>query len=127
MSVKPGMPVTIYEPEGFDPNLRTWGEIVTPDTWRNDNQGAAQDQKVIWTPRTGRRILLVGVLMSTEVTRWFRWEVDGALLIPPVYLTARGGANLLFMNGLMLPVDGQLMYTSAGDGWHSVMAYGKEF
>lgn len=126
MAIQSGIPIVVREPEGFDPNNASWMTAIAPDAWRWDSQDAAQTERVIWTPRQGRRILFMGVLISTRVARWIRVETSGDVLIPPIFFGARGGANLLFTNGLLLGVNATLSYSSVGDGRHSIMFYGKE-
>ena len=127
MAFQSGIPITVYNPQGFDPQHPDWMTAIAPDGWKVDNQQNGQTMKVLWVPAPGRRILFMGILMSTEVARYIRVETNGEILIPPVYFTARGGANLLFTNGLLLGVNANISYSSWNDGWHSVMLYGKEF
>lgn len=122
-----GLPIVVYSPVVTGPGHPTWMTSVAPDTWRSDRQTVAQTQKVLWTPATGRRILFIGVLLSTNASTNIQIEEGGRVLVPPVDLPANGGANILFPNGLMLEPDVALSYTSSANGAHSVMLYGKEF
>ena len=127
MAFQSGIPIMVYNPEGPDQTKPDWMTAIAPDGWKSDNQPTAQTMKVLWTPATGRRILFMGVLISSEVARYIRIETAGEVLIPPVYLGATGGANILFLNGLLLGVNANISYSSWNDGGHSVMLYGKEF
>lgn len=122
-----GIPIIVRDPESPEPGRSDWMTAIAPDTWRADSQSTRQDGKVVWTPRQGRRILFMGVLMSVEAAMYIRVETDGEILVPPVYLGPRGGANILFMNGIMLGVNANLSYSSSSDGMQSVMFYGKEY
>ena len=122
-----GLPVIVHSPVVTGLGQPTWMVHVSPDTWRSDRQTTPQNQKVLWTPGAGRRILFMGFMFSTSAAMNIQIEENGNVLVPPVDLPGNGGANVLFLNGLMLDPDAVLSYTSSGQGAHSVMLYGKEF
>lgn len=125
--MKEGLPIEVHNPTISGLGQPTWMMTIAPDTWKQDRQTVAQSQKVLWTPGTGRRILIMGVIFSTDTAMNIQVEEGGRVLVPPIDLPADGGANILFPNGLMLGVDVALSYTSSANGGHSVMMYGKEF
>jgi hypothetical protein len=92
------------------------------------NYTTAQTDKAVWTPGSGKRIVLMGALFSTDTAMNIKVEKGDTLVIPPVYLANNGVAQI---NGGDFPVwtgaaDEALSLTSSGTGNHSVLLFGYE-
>lgn len=95
---------------------------------KTDNQAAAQTDKVVWTPASGYRIVLLGVVISTNAANNVELESSDVDVIPPIYLAANGGA-VVAVGGRPIwigAVDATLAYTSSAATNVSVALIGYE-
>ncbi len=104
--------------------LKGWAKPITKAV----NYSAAQTDKAVWEPTSGKRIVLTGVLFSTDTQMNIKLEQGETLVVPPVYLAANGGA---VVSGGDWPIwvgeaDQALSLTSSASGNHSCMLYGYE-
>ncbi len=93
------------------------------------NYAAAQTDAVIWTPTSGKRIVLMGAFFSTDTAMNIQLESALEDIIPPTYLAANGGA--VVAGGGECPLwigaeDATLTITSSASGNHSVKVWGIE-
>jgi len=91
-----------------------------------DTQAAAQTDTTLWDPAAGKRIVLTGVLVSSDAVQTILFEVGAVEAVPMIFLGENGSGNILFDPPIPLPVNGILTYTSANATNHSVAAYGWE-
>ena len=91
-----------------------------------DNQAAAQTGKLLCQPAAGRRLVITGLLLSTDTAMSIRLIEAGEDIVPPIYLGAPGSGNPIFVPPLRLGLNHSLQYTSSAAGNHSVAAYGWE-
>jgi len=91
-----------------------------------DNQATAQTGKLLAQPSAGKRLVLTGLLLSTDTAMNIRLIEAGEDVVPRVYFPAPGSGNILFPGGLQMGLNHGLQYTSSVDGNHSVAAYGWE-
>lgn len=101
--------------------------IVSSGT-KSANYTSAQTDTAIWTPSTGKKIVLVGIVFSTDTAMNIKIEVGTTSVIPPMYMAANGGAVI---SGGDAPIwvgsaDEILTVTSSTTGNHSVLLYGYE-
>jgi hypothetical protein len=94
------------------------------------NYGSAQTDAVLWTPASGKKIVLFGVFFSTDTAGNFFLEVGGAStkVIPAVYVPANG---TIVINSGSFPLwvgaaDQTLTYTSSMSGNNSIKVWGEE-
>lgn len=102
-------------------------EVATSKT-KTGNYATAQTDTAIWTPVSGKRIVLVGVVFSTDTAMNMKVETGTTSIIPPMYMAANGGAVI---SGGDAPIwigdkDATLTITSSASGNHSVLLYGYE-
>lgn len=101
---------------------------VTSSGTKSGNYATAQTDTAIWTPATGKKIVLVGVVFSTDTAMNIKIEKGTTSIIPPMYMAANGGAVI---SGGDAPIwvgakDEVLTITSSTSGNHSVLLYGYE-
>jgi hypothetical protein len=92
------------------------------------NYSAAQTDKAVWTPAKGKRIVLMGVLFSTDTAMDIKLEKGDTLVIPSVYLAANSEA-VIPAGDFPVWVGGKgeaLSVTSSKTGNHSVLLFGYE-
>ena len=97
-------------------------------TSKTGNYSTAQTDTAIWTPATGKKIVLVGIVFSTDTAMNIMVENGSTSIIPPMYMAANGGAVI---SGGDAPIwvgdtDAVLTITSSATGNHSVLLYGYE-
>ena len=98
----------------------------TPIT-KTANYSAAQTDAIVWTPATGKKIILMGVLLSTDTEMTIEVESSNTDIIPPCYFAATGGAVVSGGSPLWKgAANATLTITSSEAGNHSIMLWGYE-
>lgn len=113
-----------YEVSSIQEILKGWASATTKAV----NYSAAQDGTTVWEPASGKKIVLVGVMFSTDTQMNVSVKQGETTIIPPVYLAANGGS---VVSGGDWPIwvgeaDQALTFTSSASGNHSCMLYGYE-
>ena len=94
---------------------------------RTGNYSTAQTDTVIWTPATGKTIVLMGAVFSTDTAMSVSLSSDANYIIPPLYFSLNGGANISGISPIWKgAIDSTLTITSSDNGNHSVMLWGYE-
>lgn len=94
-----------------------------------DNVGSAQTGKVVWTPLSGKRIHLFGIMLSTDTAGAIKFNMGASTIIPNTYLPINGNVTIgLGSKELWVAPtgDARLEYTSTIAGNHSVSVMGIE-
>lgn len=95
---------------------------------KNGNYSEAQTDEVVWTPESGKRIVLIGATISTDTAMNVQIESANVDVIPPLYFGENGGAVTsggdcpLWIGG----ADATLTLTSSATGNHSFLLWGYE-
>lgn len=95
---------------------------------KTDNKSAAQTDTTLWTPASGKRIILQGVVVSTNAANNVDLEVSDVDVVPPLYLAANGG-GVIQSGGAPIWIgatDASLTYTTSAATNVSVLAWGYE-
>lgn len=91
------------------------------------NYAAAQTDAVVWTPATGKQIVLLGVLLTTDTAMTIQIESSDVDVIPPCYFAANGGAVISGGGPIWEgAANATLTITSSAAGNHSVLLWGYE-
>lgn len=110
--VEPSPPATAVRPKV--------GDFTSPQT-----------NAVLWTPAAGKRIVLVLVVVSVNVSNdiTLTGSSDGLPIMATLFLTAKGGATPPSGGGAVIffgNVDETIRITSSGGGSHSISLHGYE-
>jgi hypothetical protein len=102
------------------------GAYYTPIT-KTGNYSAAQTDTAVWTPAAGKRVHLLGVVLSTNDANDIQVECANVDVVPPMYFAAHGGAVISGDGELWHgPTNGALTITSTSAVEHSIMMWGYE-
>ncbi len=95
---------------------------------KTGNYATAQTRTAVWTPASGRRIVLMGVELSSDTAMNIQLEEGGADIVPPQYIGATGGVVIGFGNYPVWVggVDAVITATSSTTGNHSILLVGLE-
>ena len=102
--------------------------VTKTDTNADDaNTNTTETDTVVWTPASGQKIVLMGVVFTSAVATTLRVETGSTLINPPFECTASG---LVVVNS-GFPIwqgedDATLTYTVEKAGRHSILMYGYE-
>lgn len=88
--------------------------------------GAAQANRLVAQPAAGMRLVLTGVLVSTDTAMAITLVSGGGSCGGPIYLPANGSGNVVWADPLRLGLNHGLRFDSSAAGNHSVTAYGWE-
>lgn len=101
--------------------------INPPPIQKTGNWAAAQTDTALWTPVAGKKIHLHGVMVSTEAGNEIQLESADVDVVPPMYLSASGGAVISGMGEIWMgAADATLTVTSTVATNHSVLLWGYE-
>lgn len=90
------------------------------------NPGAAQTNVLLAQPAAGMRLVLTGVLVSTDTAGAITLLSGGGSCGGPIYLGANASGNVIWPDPLRLGANQGLRYTSTIAGNYSITAYGWE-
>ena len=93
-----------------------------------DNAGAAQNGTVFWTPESGKKIHLDGLLLSTGTAGAIKINMGATTIFPNTYLAQNTSVVITGPKEIWVAVSGdsKLEYTSTIAGNHSVTGWGVE-
>ena len=105
-----------------NPIIKEYTPINKPSTYTT-----AQTDTLVWMPAAGKRIVLLGVLLTTDTAMNIRIKTGAVDVIPPCFFAANGGA-VISGQGVIWKgeVDATLTITSSAAGNHSVLLWGYE-
>lgn len=102
------------------------GAYYSPIT-KTGNYAAAQTDTAVWTPASGKRIHLLGVVLSTNDANDIEVESSNVDVVPPMYFAAHGGAVISGDGELWHgATDAALTISSTANVDHSIMMWGYE-
>jgi len=129
-----GIPVTVRLPDfpggtSFQP---TWQTTISPDMSDTESFTEPMTDYMMWALGTGRRIMLTGVVISTDLTvagTILLHLTDGTELLGPLNFNAQYGErfDVQYTNGILLSPDTEILMTSTVVGSYSVQLVGKVF
>lgn len=111
---------------------RAWADYSWPTSvnilTKVDNSSSAQTDTVIWTPASGKRIVLLGFEVTSVAAQTTKFEVSDVVKIPLQYsgasipVVVSGGARPVWVG----TADQALTYTTTANTATSVMLWGYE-
>lgn len=115
-------------PAAGDPSASGALTMVTPyPVNKSATYTAAQTDTVIWTPVPGKRISLLGAMVSSSSCNTIEIESSNVDVVPPMYISASGGAVTSGFGELWRgSINATLTVTSLVNTNHSVMLWGYE-
>lgn len=95
---------------------------------KTGNYSAAQSKTAIWTPASGKRIILMGAYFSSDTATTAEVESGSRDIIPPTYVGVTGGSVIGFGEyPIWIGTDDEaLTFSSSATGNCSVLLVGLE-
>jgi len=113
-------------------NIDTTGFPFTPVTKTDTNADdvrpySAETDTVVWTPAAGKKIVLMGIVLTSETATAARIETGSTLVGPAFEVTASGLVVVQSSYPIWIGTDdATLTYTIESKGRHSILLNGYE-
>lgn len=122
-----------FVPNVFAASIEQAGFVITPQTKTDDNFGetvtnSAETDNVVWTPGSGRKIVLMGMMFWSDLTVNCFVE-SGSTKVIPNFATETTSSIVVINTGYPIwrgSTDATLSYTTNSDSIHSILLWGYE-
>lgn len=120
--------LVLFVPNVFAGTIEQAGFAVTPQTKTHSDVTGIETDTVVWTPESGRKIILMGIAYWSDTLGNFFVESDSTKVIPTCGISTASGVTVID-GGYPIwrgEVDATLTYTVAVDCDHSILMWGYE-
>ena len=104
------------------------GFAITPQTKTHEDHNAIETDTVVWTPESGKKIVLMGVAYWSDTLGNFFVETGSTKVIPNAGICVASGVTVID-GGYPIwrgATDATLTYTTAIESDHSILLWGFE-
>ena len=117
-----------FIPVAFAGPVTQAGFAITPQTKTDSAHCGTETDTVVWTPRSGGKIILMGVMFWSDTLGNFFVETGTTKVIPNCGISTASGISVID-SGFPIwrgTADATLTYTTAVNSDHSILLWGFE-